>query len=47
LVKGFGDFNGDGVSDILWQDSNSGTVAIWFLTSSGGSRRHNYSLELD
>jgi len=33
-VAGFGDFNGDGVIDILWRDSNSGTVAIWFLTSS-------------
>jgi hypothetical protein len=28
-----GDFNGDGVTDILWQDSNSGTVAIWFLNN--------------
>jgi len=36
VVQGFGDFNGDGVSDILWQDSNSGAVAIWFLTASGG-----------
>jgi serralysin len=27
-VKGTGDFNGDGFSDILWQNS-SGAVAIW------------------
>jgi hypothetical protein len=25
-----GDFNGDGKSDILWQDT-SGNVAIWFM----------------
>ena len=28
LIKGTGDFNGDGMSDILWQDT-SGNVAIW------------------
>ena len=27
-VKGTGDFNGDGFSDILWQD-DSGEVSIW------------------
>ena len=27
-VKGTGDFNGDGKSDILWQN-DSGTPAIW------------------
>jgi hypothetical protein len=26
-----GDFDGNGTSDILWRDANSGTVAIWFL----------------
>lgn len=26
-----GDFNGDGMIDLLWRDSNSGTVVIWFL----------------
>jgi hypothetical protein len=26
-----GDFNGDGKSDILWRDTNTGTVAIWFM----------------
>jgi hypothetical protein len=34
VIAGLGDFNGDGVTDILWRDSNTGTVAIWFLTSS-------------
>jgi streptogramin lyase len=33
-IAGIGDFNGDGVPDILWRDSNSGTVVIWFLNSS-------------
>lgn len=33
-IAGLGDFNGDGVTDILWRDTGSGTVAIWFLTSS-------------
>jgi hypothetical protein len=28
LIQLTGDFNGDGKSDILWQDS-SGNVAIW------------------
>jgi hypothetical protein len=27
-IKGTGDFNGDGKTDILWQDT-SGNVAIW------------------
>jgi hypothetical protein len=36
VVAGVGDFNGDGVIDILWRDNISGTVAIWFLNSSLG-----------
>ena len=28
------DFNGDGKSDILWRDSNSGLVAIWEMNGS-------------
>jgi hypothetical protein len=32
VIAGLGDFNSDGVTDILWRDSSSGTVAIWFLT---------------
>ena len=28
------DFNGDGMSDILWRDSASGTVAIWQMNGS-------------
>jgi hypothetical protein len=36
-----GDFNGDGMSDILWRDT-SGNTAIWFMngaTASGVCRR--------
>jgi probable HAF family extracellular repeat protein len=29
-----GDYNGDGYSDILWQD-NQGNIAIWFLAACG------------
>ena len=29
-IKGTGDFNGDGRSDILWQDAD-GTPAIWLM----------------
>ncbi len=29
-----GDYNGDGVSDILWVD-NSGNLAIWFMNNVG------------
>jgi hypothetical protein len=31
-VKGAGDFDGDGKSDILWQGSD-GTPAIWLMDS--------------
>jgi hypothetical protein len=27
-VRGIGDFNGDGKSDVLWQNDNGG-VALW------------------
>jgi hypothetical protein len=30
-IVGTGDFNGDSKSDILWRDTNSGGVAIWFM----------------
>jgi hypothetical protein len=40
-IAGIGDFNDDGKSDILWQNSNDGTVAIWEMngfqiTAAGG-----------
>jgi hypothetical protein len=38
-IVGTGDFNGDGKTDILWQDS-AGRVAVWFMdgTSVGASQ---------
>src|SRR5579884_1146460 len=33
-IAGTGDFNGDGATDILWRDTNTGAVAIWFLNNS-------------
>src|SRR5262249_60982299 len=40
-IAGTGDFNGDGKSDILWRNGNSGQAVIWLLNgtsvSGGGS----------
>jgi hypothetical protein len=30
-VAGVADFNGDGRSDILWRNTSTGQVAIWFM----------------
>ena len=40
-VIGSGDFNGDGYSDILWQNTSSGEVYIWEINGTkviGGGR---------
>ena len=34
-VLHLGDFNGDGVPDLLFRDTNTGTLAMWFLNASG------------
>ena len=36
VIAGAADFDGDGRADILWRDSNTGTVAVWLLLSGGG-----------
>jgi FG-GAP-like repeat len=33
-IAGTGDFNGDGISDILWHNTN-GDTSIWLMTSNG------------
>jgi hypothetical protein len=30
-VRGVGDTNGDGFADLLWQNTTSGALAIWYL----------------
>jgi hypothetical protein len=32
-VKETGDYNGDGITDLLWRDS-TGNLAIWFMNGS-------------
>ncbi|MBF0539385.1 MAG: VCBS repeat-containing protein [Nitrospirae bacterium] len=39
-----GDFNGDGVSDILWQNSSSGLVAVWFMANGKYSSATTYGV---
>jgi hypothetical protein len=34
-IAGVGDFNGDGVSDILWRELTGGGVAIWTMKNDG------------
>jgi FG-GAP-like repeat len=34
-VVHLGDFDGDGVPDLLFRDTNAGTVAIWLMNSGG------------
>ena len=34
VIQGVGDFNGDGMADILWQNTTTGEVYIWFMNGS-------------
>src|SRR5262249_40681337 len=34
-VAGAGDFNGDGIADVLWRHAVSGSNVIWKMSSSG------------
>jgi aryl-phospho-beta-D-glucosidase BglC (GH1 family) len=40
-IEGFGDFDGDGNSDILWRNLNNGTVAIWYMSGTAISEQTN------
>jgi len=31
LIKGVGDFDGNGKADILWQNSTSGQLYVWLM----------------
>jgi len=42
-IQGQGRFDGDGISDILWRNVNTGKLAIWFM--SGGAIRYQAFLE--
>ncbi|VAX16474.1 BNR repeat domain protein [hydrothermal vent metagenome] len=49
-IKGFDDFNGDGLADILWWDEESGKVSIWFMngaTVAGDSGLATSQITLD
>jgi hypothetical protein len=30
-VKGAGDYNGDGTTDLFWFNTGNGTTGIWFM----------------
>jgi hypothetical protein len=36
-IVGTGDFNGDGLADILWQDT-SGNIAMWYMNGTAVSQ---------
>jgi hypothetical protein len=36
-IQGLGDYNGDGAIDILYRDSATGEVGIWYLGWMGGN----------
>ena len=44
-VAGTGDFNGDGVSDILWRNSNTGETHIWKINGSTMTRERSAFLD--
>jgi hypothetical protein len=36
-IQGFGDYNGDGAIDILYRDTQTGEIGIWYLGWMGGA----------
>jgi hypothetical protein len=35
IIAGTSDINGDGFSDILWQNSADNSAVVWFMNASG------------
>jgi hypothetical protein len=38
-----GDFNQDGYTDLLWQNTSSGTAAVWYLTGAEGNNYQSWN----
>ena len=41
-MSGTGDLHGDGKGDLLWRDSTTGTVAVWFMNGAAVSSTANF-----
>jgi hypothetical protein len=39
LIRGEGDFNGDGSNDFVFQNTSTGEIQYWFMSTSDGTRR--------
>jgi hypothetical protein len=35
VIAGTGDFNADGVQDILWRENTAGGIALWLMNTNG------------
>lgn len=42
-IAAMGDFNGDGITDLLWRNTTDGTIQDWLGKSNGGTQGSNIS----
>ncbi|GAB4332818.1 MAG: hypothetical protein OHK0047_20970 [Leptolyngbyaceae cyanobacterium] len=42
-LQGYGDFNGDGKTDLFWQNLNTGETSAWLMNGSDAPTRISYS----